>query len=140
MKNLVKIEPVDLKVYRKLIDNITTSYILGQQRAANAVNKNLLTVYWEIGQHIIEFEQGGLVKAKYGEKLLENLSHDLTLAHGKGFSLSNLKRMKQLYVQYPIGATVSHQLSWSHYIELLKIDNLLKEAFMKSKQYLKTGV
>jgi len=82
----------------------------------------LVETYWQIGQYIVEYEQGGNVKAEYGKRLLEDLSKDLTLLHGKGFSLSNLKRMRQFYqtfpilaevpqeLENPIGAKVSHQL------------------------------
>ena len=52
----------------------------------------------EIGQHIVEFEQGGNTKAEYGDKLLERLSKDLSLKHGKGFSLSNINRFRQFYL------------------------------------------
>jgi hypothetical protein len=51
----------------------------------------LLETNWQIGQYIVEFEQEGSHKAEYGKKLLENLSKDLLLLHGKGFSLSNIK-------------------------------------------------
>ncbi len=87
-------------------------------------------------QHIVEFEQDGNVKAKYGNKLLENLSKDLSLLHGRGFSLSNIKRMRQFYTQYPISATVSHQLSWSHYVELLKINDPLEREFYEKQAIL----
>ena len=56
--------------------------------------------------------------------------------HGKGFSLSNLKRMRQLYGVYSIGAKPSHQLSWSHYVELLKIDDLLERNFYEKQAIL----
>jgi predicted nuclease of restriction endonuclease-like (RecB) superfamily len=93
-----------------------------------------LEAYWAIGKYIVEFEQKGSTKAEYGKKLLENLSRDLSLMHGKGFSLSNLKRMRQLYGSYSIGAKPSHQLSWSHYVELLKIASLfLRLAASKDK-------
>jgi hypothetical protein len=76
----------------------------------------MVDTYWKIGQYIIEFVQGGNLKAQYGAKLLERLAKDLSLLHGKGFSLSNLKRMRQFFIYYPISATLSHQLSWSNFI------------------------
>jgi hypothetical protein len=66
------------------------------------------------GRQVVEFEQGGAERAKYGSELLIKLSKDLSVLYGKGFSLSNIKRMRQFYFAYPIGATVSHQLGWSH--------------------------
>ena len=52
----------------------------------------------------------------------------LTLRHGKGFSRSNVVRIRQFYLAHPKGATLSHQLSWSHIVELLKIDDPLEHA------------
>lgn len=122
--------------YIQLVSQISDVYIQGRQKAVLAVNTNMLETYWHIGQYIVEFEQGGSIKAEYGAHLLEKLSSDLFLAHGKGFSLSNLKRMRQFYLQYSIGATVSHQLSWSHYVELLKIDNELERSFYEKQSIL----
>ena len=85
--------------------------------------------YWQIGQHIVEFEQQGQASAEYGTQLLDNISRDLRLKHGKGFSLSNLKRFRQFYLAYRNGVTVSHQLSWSHYVELLKISDETERSF-----------
>ena len=115
--------------YHGLIDQISETFVQGQRQAVIAVNSNLVDTYWKVGQYIVEFEQNGLDRATYGSGLLENLSKDLSLRHGKGFSLSNIKRMRQFYRVYPIGATASHQLSWSHYIELLKIDDDFERSF-----------
>ena len=75
---------------------------------------------------IVEFEQGGNTKAKYGDKLLINLSKDLTRLKGKGFSRSNLTYMRKLYLVFPKCETLSHQLTWSHYFELLKCEDKLE--------------
>jgi predicted nuclease of restriction endonuclease-like (RecB) superfamily len=115
--------------YQKLLLSIADIYGSGQIRAVQAVNTQLLETYWQIGQHIVEFEQGGNVKAEYGKSLLKNLAKDLTLRHGKGFSRSNLIRFRQFYIGYPKSATLSHILSWSHIVELLKIDNELERSF-----------
>ena len=78
---------------------------------------------------LLNLNKKGKTKAEYGKKLLQQLSKDLSLVHGKGFSLSNVKRMRQFYTAFPIGATLSHQLSWSHYVELLKISDGLERSF-----------
>ncbi len=65
--------------------------------------------------------------------MLEKLSKDLSLLHGKGFSVSNIQRMRQLYDEYSNYATVSHKLSWSHYVELLKIDDKLERNFYEKQ-------
>jgi len=115
--------------YNYLISKISEVYNQGRNKSAIAVNTYLVETYWEIGKHIVEFEQGGNAKAEYGKSLLENLSKDLTLAHGRGFSHSNLKRMRQLYVAYRNSAEFPHQLSWTHWVEVLKIDDSLERSF-----------
>ncbi|MDR0797025.1 MAG: PDDEXK nuclease domain-containing protein [Tannerella sp.] len=115
--------------YQGLIRQISETYIQGQRQAVLAVNSHLIDTYWKVGQYIVEFEQKGEARAVYGKGLLENLSKDLSLLHGKGFSLSNLKRMRQFYVTYPIGAEAPHQLSWTHCVELLKINDPLERSF-----------
>ncbi|MDO9153525.1 MAG: PDDEXK nuclease domain-containing protein [Paludibacter sp.] len=119
--------------YQNLVSQISETYSYGFNKAVAAVNSNMIETYWKIGEHIVEFEQGGKIKAEYGKALLPNLSKDLTRSIGKGFSLSNLKRMRQLYVLYSIGATVSHQLSWSIYVELLKINDPLERSFYEKQ-------
>lgn len=83
----------------------------------------------KIGQHIVEFEQGGNRKAEYGKALINNLSADLTNRLGKGFSRSNLIYMRLFYLEFPISEKPSHQLSWSHYVELLKISDKTERSF-----------
>lgn len=122
--------------YEILIKRISNRYTNAQARSLKAVSTHLLDAYWEIGRYIVEFEQNGKEKAEYGKKLLENLSRDLSAMHGKGFSLSNLKRMRQLYGIYSIGAKPSHQLSWSHYVELLKIEHSLERNFYEKQAIL----
>ena len=122
--------------YQELIRKISDTCTQGQKQAVLAVNNHLIDTYWKVGQYIVEFEQKGAERAIYGKGLLENLSKDLSLLHGKGFSLSNMKRMRQFYLAYPIGAKPSHQLSWSHYIELLKIDDELERSFYEKQTIL----
>ena len=104
--------------YQGLIQQISDVYLQGQRQAVLAVNSHLIDTYWKMGQYIVEFEQKGAERAVYGKGLLEKLSKDLSLLHGKGFSLSNLKRMRQFYISLPIGAEPPHQLSWTHYSQL----------------------
>ncbi len=109
--------------YKELIGKISDTYSIGQISATQAVNTQLLETYWQIGQYIVEFEQGGNVRAAYGKSLITNLAKDLSLIHGKGFSRSNMVYMRLLYLRYPISQKPSHQLSWSHFVELLKIED-----------------
>ncbi|MGB7511217.1 MAG: PDDEXK nuclease domain-containing protein, partial [Pelodictyon phaeoclathratiforme] len=78
---------------------------------------------WEIGRHIVEFEQGGQARAAYGKKLLSRLAESLTGEFGKGFDVSNLRYMRLFYKSFPICDTLCHELSWSHYRTMLRVDN-----------------
>lgn len=119
--------------YDKLLVRISEFYTAGQLYAAKVVNSAITETYWQIGRNIVEFEQGGNARAEYGKALLTNLSRDLKLRHGRGFSRSNVARMKQFYHEYPIVATLSRQLSWSAIIELLKIDDPLERGFYEKQ-------
>ncbi|WP_423594674.1 DUF1016 N-terminal domain-containing protein [Roseateles sp. MS654] len=116
--------------YRALLQQISETYTQGRVQAAQAVNAQLIDTYWRVGRHIVEFEQAGQARADYGKALIQTLATDLGLRHGKGFSRSNLVYMRLLYQRYPGGPPISqkasHQLSWSHYVELLKIDDELE--------------
>lgn len=118
--------------YHKLIVGIGEILENGRKQAYKAVDNILVQTYREIGKRIVEFEQEGKITAKYGSKLLINLSKELT-PYGKGFSRSNLTYMRLFYVKYPKSETVSHQLSWSHYFELLKVDNDLARSFYEKQ-------
>ena len=117
------------KDYTNLVSHISEIYIQGREKASIAVNTHLVDTYWKIGQYIVEFEQKGKERAEYGTALLKELSKDLKLQHGKGFSLSNIKRMRQFYIEFPKGATASHFLGWSHFVEILKINDKLEKGF-----------
>jgi predicted nuclease of restriction endonuclease-like (RecB) superfamily len=118
--------------YQDLVNRISTRYEQGRSNIAAFVNTEMVNTYWQIGQYIVEFEQGGSTKAAYGKGLLENLSKDLSLEYGKGFSLSNLYMMRQFFIKYPIFQTASgklERLSWSHICEILPIDDELERQF-----------
>jgi len=118
--------------YKQLIDKIGITYQSAKTKIISAINTEMLYAYWQIGREIIEFEQGGKLKAEYGKQLLINLAKDLTYNHGRGFSRSNLQYMRLLYQYYPICQTLSGKLTWSHYVELLTIDdNLAREFYEK---------
>ena len=119
--------------YQQLLGRISEVYTAGQLRAHQAVNVVMTETNWQIGHDIVEFEQGGKARADYGRGLLGTLSRDLTLRHGKGFSRSNVIRIRQFYLAYPKGATASHLLSWSHIVELLKIDDPLERSFYEQQ-------
>ena len=124
-----KISNQNANNYRQLVSQISDTFAQGQQQAVLAVNAHLVTTYWTVGQYIVEYEQNGNDRAQYGKKLVENLSRDLSFLHGKGFSVSNIQRMRQFYLAFPICAEVPHQLSWTHCVELLKIEDPQERSF-----------
>lgn len=124
--------------YVRLVSLISELWEDAKAKAAIAVNTELLDANWQTGQYIVEFEQGGKAKAKYGDKLITNLAKDLTRLRGKGFSRSNLIYMRKLYLTFPKSETLSHQLTWSHYFELLKCDDPLELQFYM-KECIKEG-
>lgn len=115
--------------YVRLVSLISDTWEKAKGRAALAVNTELLDANWQTGRYIVEFEQSGNTKARYGEQLITNLAKDLTRLRGKGFSRSNLFNMRLFYVRFPKIQTVSGQLTWSHYLELLKCDDSLEMQF-----------
>ena len=119
--------------YQELLHHVGETLENGRAKAVAAVNSAAVATYWEIGRNIVEFEQAGSVKAEYGTELLKRLSRDLTDAYGKGFSHSNLVYMRKLYLTYPKSQTLSDFLSWSQYIELLKIDDPLERSFYEKE-------
>lgn len=119
--------------YQSLLGKISEVYATGQARAAQAVNVHITETYWQIGRDIVEFEQGGNIRADYGKALLTKLSRDLTLRHGKGFSRSNMIYMRLLYLHYSKGQKPSDLLSWSHHVELLRIDDPVERSFYEKQ-------
>src|SRR3989338_5361366 len=112
--------------YSLLINSIGSLLEQGRKQAHHSINEILVSTYWQIGKQIIEYEQKGKVKAEYGLALLDNLSRDLKLLYGKGFSRRNVLDMRRFYLSYQKWQTVSAELSWSHYIELLSIDESIE--------------
>jgi len=138
--------------YSYLVSGIQTLLEEARRQAVRSVNAILTATYWEIGRRIVQFEQGGKVRAEYGEAILENLAQDLTKRFGRGFSRQNIQQMREFYLSYPShqirqtvsgkskirqsasGKLVSHEfdmktiaaafpLSWSHYVRLLSVKN-----------------
>ena len=84
-----------------------------RENAIRAINTELVRANWEIGKHIVEFEQGGHDRAEYGSDLLSNISRDLKLRFCMGFGRRNVLDMRRFYVAYPKWQTVSAKLNWS---------------------------
>ncbi len=115
--------------YNKLLSSIDEVWNTAKNNAALAVNTQLLDANWQTGRYIVEFEQGGNIRAEYGKQLINRLAKDLIVKRGRGFSRSNLIYMRKLYICFPKSETLSHQLTWSHYFELLKCEDPLEFKF-----------
>ncbi len=104
-------------------DQVKTILQLARDRAYTQVNFIMVEAYWHIGQQIVEEEQRGEDRAKYGSYLIKELSQRLTAEFGKGFSKRNLHQMVKFYLSFPIVQTLSAQLTWSHYLLLLRLES-----------------
>lgn len=117
----------------QLADNITNLVVDTKNQLARSINTTLVVTYWNIGKYIVEFEQEGNTKAKYGTALLTSLAKLLRIKLGKGYSRPNLNNMRKFYLLYPICQTVSDKLSWSHICELITIDDELERSFYEKE-------
>jgi predicted nuclease of restriction endonuclease-like (RecB) superfamily len=95
----------------------------GRQKALRAVDRVQVQTCWQVGRHIVEFEQGGESRAAYGKKLLPRLADTLSREFGKGFDASNLRYMRLFYHAFPIRDALRHELSWTHYRLLLRVSD-----------------
>ena len=94
-----------------------------RQQALRVVDVGQVRTCWEIGRHIVEFEQAGAERAEYGSKLLSRLAESLTVEFGAGFDVSNLRKMRQFYLYFPIQDALRPELSWTHYRTLLRVES-----------------
>ncbi|MDH1279435.1 PDDEXK nuclease domain-containing protein [Pseudomonas chengduensis] len=108
---------------RPLLTELAELIRQARQQAVRAVDAIQVQTCWEIGRHIVEFEQGGQARAAYGKKLLPTLASELTAEFGKGFDASNLRYMRLFYQAFPIRDALRHELSWTHYRTLLRVDS-----------------
>ena len=142
--NIETINTKELDFFQSVAELIHKSrYSLEKQ-----VNTAMIVTYFEIGRRIIEREQQGAKRAKYGERILHGLSDYLTAHIGKGYSVDNLKLMRRFYVAYSeqiiekittnqsdtrIGETLFPQfnpnITWSHYVLLMRIANKEERRF-----------
>ncbi|VVO48307.1 Putative nuclease YhcG [Pseudomonas fluorescens] len=94
-----------------------------RQKVLRAVDTVQVQTCWQIGRHIVEFEQEGARRAAYGKRLLPTLAKVLTTDFGKGFDERNLRYMRDFYQTFPIWNAVRSELSWTHYRRLLRVDS-----------------
>ena len=126
--------------YEKLLADIGLTIEQARQYAIKAVNTELVKANWEIGRHIVEFEQHGKERAEYGSDLLARLSKDLRLRYGKGFGRRNVLDMRRFYLAYSIWQAVPAKLSWTHIITLLAVsDDNARKFYEKQAIHEKLG-
>lgn len=119
-----------------LTNQIKMLIVDSKRRIAQNINQEILTTYWEIGKIIYEREVTQNIDIETISTVLLELSKILMTQVGKGFSRSNLTYMRLLYLVYPNGINVKSPLSWSHYIEFLKIDDTLERSFYEQQSIL----
>ena len=117
MEQVKKYEYLDETFYTSIKELLEQA----RKRAYQNIQNEMVSAYWQIGKMIIE-KQDGQERAKYGDGLIKELSIKMTKDFGKGFDVTNLKRMRQFYTLFRKGATVRHQLSWSHYKLLIGVE------------------
>lgn len=142
----MKSNEIDTVVKDEFLKSVSDVLTQARKKAKTAVNLSMVYAYFEIGRMIVEEEQQGKNRAAYGQQLLKELSAHLTKTCGKGFSVGNLKNIRQFYKVYStdqIGETVFSQfenfpavctgrkffLSWSHYLKLMRIENVDERHF-----------
>jgi predicted nuclease of restriction endonuclease-like (RecB) superfamily len=115
--------PAKMAPMERLLGELRTLIQSSRQQALRAVYTVHVRTCWEVGRHIVEFEQGGAARAEYGAKLLPRLAKRLTAEFGKGFDERNLWHMCSFYRAFPILNAVRTELSWTHYRLLLRVEN-----------------
>ncbi|MFR2648172.1 MAG: DUF1016 N-terminal domain-containing protein, partial [Blautia coccoides] len=99
-------------------------HILSEARnkVYQTANFAMVEAYWNIGKSIVE-QQDGYEKAEYGSRLIAELSKQMTIDFGKGFTPTNLKYMRQFYLTFPNSHALRDELSWTHYRLLMRVEN-----------------
>ncbi len=101
---------------KQMLDN-------ARSHIARTVNSTTVEAYWQVGKYIVEYEQRGKERAEYGKGVIQSLSKRLTAEYGGGFTVTNLKVMRQFYLSYPKSHALRDQLSWTHWRALLTVQN-----------------
>jgi len=109
-------------VNQNFYNEIRNILLSARNKVYQTANFAMVEAYWNIGKSIID-EQGGNEKAEYGTGLLKELSRQMTNDFGKGFTVTNLKYMRQFYLTFPNGHALCDELSWTHYRLLMKVEN-----------------
>lgn len=120
-------------INNKMIEEITSLVNQMKSNLAFEINKSIVNVYWNIGRIIVSNENENNNRLEYGKEILKGLSNELTKYLGKGYSVSNLKYMRVFYKSYPNYGELNEKLSWSHYLELMIIQDQDKRNFYEKE-------
>ena len=115
----------------QLLGDIRALIEAARQQVSRAVNSTMVTLYWHVGKRIRE-EVLANERAEYGRQILQTLSKKLIAEYGRGYSPTNLSWMTRFAEAFPdeqIVAALSQQLSWSHFVEIIPLENRLKRDF-----------
>ena len=112
-----------------LLLSVSEIILQSQQRVYRIVNSVLLETYWNIGRLIVDEEQNGQEKAVFGKYVLKNLANELAVKFGKGYDESNLRNMRTFYLSFPIRDALRHELSWTHYRILSRVETTEKRNY-----------
>ncbi len=124
---------IQTNFYNKVADLLNEA----RRSVVQTVNRTMVYTYFEIGRMIVEEEQNGKERAEYGKQILKELSNRLNSDFGKGFSQRNLEQMRQFYLIYSKTQTLSAEfnLSWSHYLKLMRIDSEDERKYYQIEAY-----
>jgi len=114
---------IKLTLNAALVDDIRQLLKQSRKDLKQTINTTMVQTYWQVGCLIVEHEQQGENRASYGKQVLQQLSKILTSEFGKGFDLTNLRKMRQFYLVFPIRDAVRRELSWTHYRALIRVEN-----------------
>ena len=138
-------KPSNVKFYSQIVELLQSA----RNNVVRVVNQTMVLTYFEIGRMLVEEEQKGKERADYGKQILKELSKVLTKEFGKGFSVDNLENMRRFYLVYGKSETLSRisendisetsfrnfDLSWSHYLKLIRIDDTNERKFYEIEAY-----
>jgi hypothetical protein len=118
-----------MEISKNIIEQIQSIIANAQAKAIRSVDTERVLMYWQIGKVIFEEEQQGKDRADYGTYLIKSISNSLQPKFGSGFSYRQLNWYRQFYRTFPIASALRTQFSWTHYKNLISIDNQDKREF-----------
>ncbi len=122
----------ELTNVENIYQDIRNKIIVAREKMFKHIDSTMTEVYWYVGKITYELSENS-TKASYGKKIIDALSVKLTNEFGSGFSPVSIRRMRRFYEMYPIWSTVSTELSWAHFQELIKIDRKEERDFYEAE-------